>query len=139
MYDVYLQKVENLLKQVREQKKKGSRNKIDGNTFTQLVDCGKKTECDLVQSVRSLIGHRTAAIMKSKEGIAIQTGLAEMFLRIAKFDQLTEEKDIVASMGPKYDSWFEADLERVDLVFLGDVQNLIRKYQERLQKEFGFE
>lgn len=76
--------------------------------------------------------------LQKKDGIAIQTGVAEMFVRIAKFDCLAEEKRIVAELGPKHDSWFENDLDRVDLVFLGDVQSLVRSFQERLEKEYNF-
>lgn len=120
----------------------------------QLVECGRKTECELIHSVRGMISNRTAVMMKEKEGIAIQvgfscfvasflsvffmqTGVAEMMVRICKFDKLKEEKEIVASMGPLGDPWLANDLDRVDLVFLGDMQALLRLFQDQLVQQYN--
>jgi hypothetical protein len=116
MYDAYLGKVRKLCE--------------------QLVASGKKNECALIGDVRRLIGSRTPAKLGAKEGLALQWGVAEMFCRIAKFDKLEEEKRIVGAM-THHDTWFLADLERVDLVFLGDVQGVIREYEQRLRKEYN--
>ncbi len=116
MYDAYLGKVRLLCE--------------------ELVASGKKSECAQIQHVRGLIGYRTPARLGSKEGLALQWGVAEMFCRIAKFDKLEEEKRIVGEM-MHHDQWFLADLERVDLVFLQDVQRVLREYEGRLRKEYN--
>ncbi len=118
MYDAYLEKVRKLCQ--------------------QLVKCGEEKECALIQSVRSNISSRTAVQMGPKEGLIIQAGVAEMMCRIAKFDKLTEERDAVAKMVTMNDPWFASDLERVDLVFLGDVQAMIRSFEDDLRKAYTF-
>ena len=116
MYDAYLGKVRRLC--------------------AQLAESGKKSECDLITQVRRVISHRTPAKLGAKEGLALQWGVAEMLCRIARFDRLEEEKRIVGEMMHS-DAWFLTDLERVDLVFLTDVQAVIQEYEERLRKEYN--
>lgn len=57
-----------------------------------------------------------------------------MFVRCARFDKFEEEKLAVRNTVQYPDSWFEADLERIDLIYLEDILQICRKHADELIK-----
>jgi hypothetical protein len=111
-YDVYLNKVMRLL--------------------DDILAAGPRQACAAVSRVLGAI----PVNMGPEEGVVVQTGLAEMFVRLAKFDRFAEEKETVQGMGPAWDPWYAADLERIDLDYLGDMHRLVRSRQDELLRVY---
>ncbi len=49
-----------------------------------------------------------------------------MLLRLAEFERFAEEKAAVAEMVTQRDTWYNADLERVDLSFIADLHRIVK-------------
>ena len=112
------------------------------NTFESLLfdvsKSGPKKECDRVLKLRSLLLRQCGLRLGELEGQAIQIGIAEMCLRLADFasrEKLAEEKKIVSEMAER-GTWYQADLERIDLEYLGDMFDIVKKHESAIAKSF---
>lgn len=117
VYDEYCNTVENLVK--------------------AIVFSGPGLECPQIQNVRGLLNARCALELTPKDALVIQMGVAEMFVRLADFDKFAEEKEIVAGLCFK-NAWYDADLERIDLVFLEDMHNIAKRHKDEILKKYKF-
>ena len=112
-YDKYLDKLRNLLK--------------------DLLDYGPEKELPSIANVREMFKFQTPINLSVYEGKIIQRGIAEMFVRLAEFDKFEEEKDFVSKSIQLYDPWWKADLERIDISFIRDMQDIVKEKKEDLK------
>lgn len=117
-YDVYLDKLRALLH--------------------ELVAYGPAKECPLIARVRSAIARRTPLRLGTEEGLVVQAGVAEMFLRLAEFDSFAAEKEAVLQLvgDNPVNQWCHEDAERIDLHFIGDMHAIVKQGQQELRQTY---
>lgn len=143
MYHAYLARVENVLQQLCQyggEGKGGEEKKVGGEEKTNFSQSSQSSSfprvCPLFESSLRVFKRWGISGWGETEKLAIQIGAAEMFVRLAKFDRFAEEKNEVVKLGPKYDVWFNADLERIDLEFIQDMHQMIKRYAEELERKY---